>query len=234
MSVADANKRRVLAWDAPTRLFKWAFVILIANAWFSNKYGSATPAWHKWNGYAVLVAIIFRVLWGFVGGSTARFSHFVKPWKALAYLPSVLRIPGTKYLGHNPPGGLWIVVILAVCFLQASLGLYSSDEDRVVIEGPLAATVSDATVAGATAWHAFVFNVILGLVALHVAVIFVYDVVKRHGLLPAMILGTKPDDRYADEHEAVAGSGGTAILCFLAAVVLVFGGIAALGGNPLR
>ena len=61
-----------------------------------------------WNGYAMLVAIVFRVLWGFFGGSTARFAQFVAPWKALTYLPSLLRIPGTKYLGHNPAGGLWI------------------------------------------------------------------------------------------------------------------------------
>ena len=227
-------QRRVLAWDAPTRLFKWALVVLVANAWLSNKYGAATPAWHVWNGYAVLVAVVFRVLWGFFGGSTARFSHFVRPWKALVYLPSLLRIPGAKYLGHNPLGGLWIVAILGLCFLQGVLGLYSSDEDRVVIEGPLAATASDATVEAATHWHGVIFDAILWLAVLHLVAVFLYDAVKGHGLLPAMIRGTKPDVSYADEQEAVPGSPVAALLCLLAAIGFVFGAIVLLGGTVLR
>lgn len=230
----DSSAGRVLAWDAPTRLFKWALAVLVVDAWLSNKYGAATPAWHIWNGYAVLVAVVFRVLWGLVGGSTARFSHFVRPWKALLYLPSLLRVPGTKYLGHNPLGGLWIVAMLALCFLQGALGLYASDEDRVVIEGPLATTVSNATVDAATHWHGVVFDAIIWLAVLHLAAVFLYDAVKGHGLLPAMIRGTKPDAPYADEREAVPGSPVTAVLCLLAAIGIVFGAIALLGGDVLR
>ena len=229
-----ASTRRVLAWDAPTRLFKWALVVLVVDAWLSNKYGAAAPAWHKWNGYAVLVAVVFRVLWGFFGGSTARFSHFVRPWKALAYLPSLVRVPGPKYLGHNPLGGLWIVAILGLCFLQGALGLYASDEDRVVIEGPLAETVSNATVDAATYWHGAVFDAIIWLAVLHLAVVFLYDAIKGHGLLPAMIRGTKPDASYADEREAVPGSPAIAVLCLVVSAGLVFGTIALLGGNVLR
>lgn len=236
MTVAsdDDPMRRVLAWDVPTRLFKWALVLLVVDAWLSNKYGAATSAWHKWNGYAVLVAVVFRILWGFFGGSTARFSHFVRPWKALVYLPSLFRIPGTQYLGHNPLGGLWIVAILGLCFLQGALGLYSSDEDRVVIEGPLASTVSSATVDAATHWHGVIFDAIMWLAVLHLAAVFFYDILKGYGLLPAMIWGTKPGAFYADEQEAAPGSPVTALLCLLAAVVLVFGAIAALGGSVLR
>ena len=182
----------------------------------------------------MLVAIVFRVLWGFFGGSTARFSQFVAPWKAFAYLPSLLRIPDTKYLGHNPVGGVWIVAILAVCFLQACLGLYSSDEDRIVIEGPLASTVSNDTVESATHWHGVFFDAILWLVVLHLAAVFLYDVVKGHGLVPAMIRGTKPPASYADEQQAIPGSPKAALLCLLAAVVTVFGAIALLGGNVLQ
>lgn len=224
----------MLAWDRPTRIFKWALVFLVADAWASNTYGASHPGWHKWNGYALLVAIVFRVLWGFCGGSTARFSHFVKPWGVFAYLPTLLRVAGTRYLGHNPMGGIWIVAVLFALGLQGALGLYASDEDRVVIEGPLARTVSDATVNAASHWHVVGYNVILGLIGLHLLAVLLYEVVRRQRLIRAMITGTKPRADYLDESEARPGSAQAALACLGTAIVTVFGAITLLGGNVLQ
>ena len=73
-TVRGSVRTSVRAWDLPTCLFKWSLVLLVFMAWASDKFGGANPDWHKWNGYAILVLILFRVFRGFAGGSTARFS----------------------------------------------------------------------------------------------------------------------------------------------------------------
>jgi cytochrome b len=59
------------------RVFKWLLVVTVVAAWLTDKYAVHHPDWHKWNGYAALVLIVFRVIWGFRGGYTARFSSFI-------------------------------------------------------------------------------------------------------------------------------------------------------------
>lgn len=89
---ADDAPLTVATWDVPTRLFHWTLVVLIGLAWVSRKYGDAGLVWHTWNGYAILVLVVWRVLWGFVGSSTARFgSFFYAPWTSARYALDFLR-----------------------------------------------------------------------------------------------------------------------------------------------
>jgi hypothetical protein len=98
----------------------------------------------------------------------------------------------------------------------------------------LARTVSDASVDFAAHWHRVGFNVILCLVSLHIATNIAYDLFGRYALIRAMLTGRKEPANYHDMHEANAGSLAAALICLAAAVVIVFGGIFALGGNPFR
>lgn len=224
-----------MAWDLPTRLFKWLLALLVLGAWASNKYATAMPFLHVWNGYAILVLIVFRLLWGVVGGSTARFANFVAaPAAAFAYVRglSAGRLPA--YLGHNPLGAWMVLALITAVAAQAVLGLYSADEDRLIVEGPLAKTVSDGAVDFAAHWHRIGFNLILALVTLHVAANLVYDLFGRVGLVRAMITGRKPAAAYRDMPQAKPGSLLRALACLAAAVIIVFGAIFAFGGNPFR
>jgi cytochrome b len=233
--VTKTPKREVKAWDLPTRLFKWLLALLVLMAWISNKYGGAVPHWHIWNGYAILILIVFRVLWGFFGGSTARFSAFVaSPSAALAYLRGQWRGMRLHYLGHNPAGSWMVLALLAALAAQACLGLYSADQDRLIIEGPLAKTISDQAVDFAAHWHRLGFNLILLLVTLHIAATLAYDLLGKYGLIRAMVTGRKPAAEYQDMQENAAGSKIRAAICLLAAITIVFGGIYLLGGNPLQ
>ncbi|MDE2361607.1 MAG: cytochrome b/b6 domain-containing protein [Hyphomicrobiales bacterium] len=223
MSVGGA---RVLAWDGPTRVFKWTLVLLVLDGWVSNRFGASLPQWHIWNGYLALTLVVFRVLWGFVGGSTARFSSFVAgPRRALAYLR------GAKYLGHNPFGGWMALGLLALVAAQALTGLFSADEDRLIIEGPLAGKVSDATVAFASHRHHLIFAALEVLIVVHIAVNLFYAAFRRDPLVKAMVTGEKPAADYADMRSAAAGSWGRAAVCLAIAAALVFGGITAAGGR---
>ncbi|MFO1116433.1 MAG: cytochrome b/b6 domain-containing protein [Beijerinckiaceae bacterium] len=223
----SGSTNAVLAWDGPTRAFKWALVVLVVDGWVSNKLGASVPGWHKWNGYAVLTLIVFRILWGFAGGSTARFANFVAgPSRALAYLRG-----GVSYLGHNPVGGWMILGLMALIAAQCLTGLYAGDEDRVVIEGPLARTVADATVEFAARWHHRAFDLLKIVVVLHIAANLFYTYVKRDPLIPAMVTGRKPPLPYADMKQAQPGSWGRAAICLALAAAIVFGGIYAAGGR---
>lgn len=222
------NDTSVIAWDGPTRVFKWALVFVVIDGWISNRYGGSVPLWHKCNGYAALVLILFRLLWGFVGGSTARFASFVQgPGTVLGYVRAM-----PKFLGHNPLGGWMVLALLAGVAAMGLFGLFAADEDRLIIEGPLARTVSDAAVDVAAKWHRYVFGALEALIAVHVAANVIYAVTSKENLIRAMITGRKPQADYVDMRSSVPGSWSTAGLCLVAAAAIVFGSIIAAGGHP--
>ena len=119
----------VRAWDLPTRLFHWTLVTLIAMAYVSRHWGDAGLVWHTWNGYAILVLVVWRLLWGIVGSSTSRFSSFFYgPLTAARYgLDFVLGRP-RHFLGHNPLGGTVVFVMLAMVGAMGALGLFAYDD----------------------------------------------------------------------------------------------------------
>lgn len=192
------DKKKVRVWDAPVRLFHWALVILIATSYFSGRAAGDWMKLHFWAGYAILALLLFRIAWGFVGSTTARFSSFVKgPGAWLGYLATVLRGGKTYEAGHNPVGGIMVVVLLLAVLAQATAGLFSADTDLGTVNGPLATRIADAWVDRLTAFHKTWVNVLLLLVALHVLAAVGYLVVKRQNLIGAMITGRKPADEVA-------------------------------------
>ncbi len=225
------------AWDLPTRLFHWSLVTLIGCSWLSYHYANAigdpTLRWHRWNGMAILVLVVFRVLWGFVGSSTSRFSAFIRwPWVALGYGLDLLAGKTRHYLGHNPLGSWMIVVLLLTVGAQAIGGLYTLEHNEITA-GPLQRTISDEATAFISKWHRRGFNLLLALVALHVLANSLYQIIKRDPLITAMVVGTKPPADYEDTAEAVIvpHAGLRAFACLVAAAVLVFGSIVLLGGR---
>ncbi|QIB35405.1 cytochrome b/b6 domain-containing protein [Ancylobacter pratisalsi] len=221
----------VLAWDLPTRLAKWLLAALVGLAFASKYFGDVGMVWHQWNGLAILVVLVFRLLWGIVGGSTARFSRFVRgPLAALRYGMDLLRGRPGHYLGHNPLGGWMVVALLLIVGAQALTGLFTTDD--IIVYGPMTAVASDETIARASALHQQIYPILLALIGLHVAANLAYSVLGRDNLIRAMIVGRKPAERYADPAPATPGSVVAALLCLALAIAVVFGGIAMAGGNP--
>lgn len=219
---AVVSSDKVQAWDVPTRVFKWLFVAVVAAAWATKKYAVEPSQWHSWCGYAALVLVIFRVLWGLCGGYTARFSTFVaNPRTVARYVWTEIRGHRCHYLGHNPLGGWMTIALLGAVGAQAILGLFSSPADWLAAEGPLAHTISDPMVTIATRLHRSGINVIMFLVAVHVSANVYQDVFRRAGLIRAMITGNKPCAEYVDAAAPVSGSPWVAFVCLLAAIVTV-------------
>ena len=224
------SRRLVLAWDLPTRLFKWALVLLVITAWVSSGFDDPNMTVHKAAGYGVLTLVIYRVLWGVVGGSTARFSSFVtSPAAVWTHLRAVRARTERPYLGHNPVGGMMIVALLTACAIQVMLGLVSSD--GVLAAGPFADAIGDVWASRAATLHAAWFYMILALALVHIAVNLFHQFVKHDNLIGAMVTGRKAARPYADGDEAVGGSPVMALLCLCIAVAVVALGVMLPGGQ---
>jgi cytochrome b len=154
-------------WDLPVRLFHWLLTGLIAFSWWSVEYHHTD--WHIWSGCAILALLIFRLLWGFVGSSTARFANFVRGPRSLAAYWS----GKWSGIGHNPLGALSVLALLGAVAVQVGLGLVSQDEDGIYM-GPLAGLVSSDASDQARDIHELWFYVILTLIALHLVAIVYY------------------------------------------------------------
>ena len=221
------DDKKVRVWDAPVRLFHWCLVILIATSYFSGRAAGDWMKLHFWSGYAILALLLFRIAWGFVGSTTARFSSFVKgPGAFFGHLREMLGSHPPREAGHNPVGGAMVVALLFAVLLQAAAGLFSADTDMGTVNGPLATKVADAFVNKATAFHHAWINIILIMVALHVVAAFAYLVWKRQNLIRAMITGRKPRDHVVAPGEALPtlsfGSGRLAISLLVAAAAVVY------------
>jgi cytochrome b len=228
----------VRAWDLPTRVFHWVLVSLLAGAWasyeFAAVFGDNTLKWHRYNGYALLIAIVWRVLWGFVGSSTSRWSAFVRwPWTVARYALDLLRGRDRHYLGHNPLGTYMILGLLGAVTLQAVLGLMTVEHNDVTW-GPLYKLVSEDTYKRIGYFHVRLFNyLIMPLVVFHIAANILYGLIRKDPLIRAMVTGSKPAGTFEDQSEVVlvANPLPRAALCLGIAAIIVLGGIVALGGK---
>jgi cytochrome b len=189
MSDKPNNLQPVVVWDLPTRLFHWTLVALMIAQWWTAEE-SSTMDWHVWGGYAVLALVLFRLIWGFVGSETARFSDFVRgPGAALDYVRALLRGETPHYLGHNPLGAWSIVAMLILLLVQAGTGLFATDD--ILIEGPLYSWVSKGASDWLTTIHKLNFNLLLLMIAVHLSAVLFYLLVKRENLIHPMLTGHK-------------------------------------------
>ena len=181
---------RVRLWDGPTRIVHWAIVILIAFSWWSAEVAKNLE-WHRWSGYGVLGLILFRLIWGFVGSSTARFASFVRgPAATLAYAKTLPRRAHAETPGHNPVGALSVLAILAALATQVTTGLFAVDIDGIE-SGPLSDKVSFDTGRVFAKIHSVTFTAIEVLVILHIAAVVFYLAYKRSNLIAPMITGRR-------------------------------------------
>ncbi|RZL63294.1 MAG: cytochrome B [Variovorax sp.] len=180
---ARATRQRI--WDLPTRLFHWALAVTVTGLLVTGLNG--IMEWHFRLGYATLALLLFRLLWGFVGGRWSRFATFAYgPGAVLAYLRG--RASAEHRVGHSPLGALSVFVMLAVLVLQVATGLTS--DDAITYAGPLAGFVSSAVVDWSTGWHAVRGKwAVFALIGLHLMAVLFYVVVRRRSLVRPMFSG---------------------------------------------
>lgn len=189
--------RRVAVWDLPTRAFHWLIVILMPALWWTAE--NHRLELHLLLGEIALGLLLFRIVWGLIGGSTARFAGFVRgPRAILAYL----RGAKPAGVGHNPLGALSVLLLLFLIATVVGLGLFASDEDGLA-PGPLSHLISYDASRILAERHEQVFWILVGFIVLHVAAILFYLIVKRENLVAPMVSGSREG---ADGEAAMAAA----------------------------
>lgn len=180
-SLLEASRQRILVWDLPVRLSHWLMVACFAGAWITAE----EDQWRRLHavlGYTMALLAAFRIFWGVIGTRHAKFKNFVRgPGETLRYLRRMLRGDPPHYTGHNPAGAVAIVALLAMTLLLTGSGWL--------------AYTRDAEWLGET--HELLANVMIGLVALHVAGALAGSWLHRENLVGAMFTGRKrgrPDE----------------------------------------
>lgn len=197
MAVADADRTHNVepeptwptvpsgVWDLPTRLFHWGLAGSVIAAWLSGGSGARL---HETIGYTVVGLVVFRILWGLVGTRHARFKDFVRPPRQVyAYVLALTRLRAPHYVGHNPAGGLMILLLIGILVTLSATGMMmQSDAFFGIMWVETTHTVSA--------------NSLLVLIPLHVIGVVVSSVLHRENLVTAMITGNKrlPAGRVGD------------------------------------
>lgn len=173
----------IRVWDLPLRLFHWLLVVAIAVAFLSAEEGSPLSDWHIASGWVVAVLIVFRLIWGFIGGEHSRFADFVKPSAIGHHVKDLLRARSKPSLGHNALGAVSALLLLALIAATVWTGI-------MMAEG------------GGEDIHELIAYILLALVAVHILAVIVMSFLTRDNLVRAMITGSKRAERHPEASEA--------------------------------
>ena len=189
-------KKSVRVWDPLVRIFHWTLVLSFAVAWVS---ADEFDTLHFWAGYTIAALVAFRVVWGVIGTRHARFTDFIYRFSTIkSYLIDLAALRPKHYVGHNPAGGLMVVILLLSLGLLTFTGMASVAIDGI---GPLAGTWVES-ISGH--WmedvHEAVANLVLAFVLFHIAGVLVSSLVHGENLVRAMINGKKEIEEKSDEN----------------------------------
>lgn len=181
--------QRVRIWDLPTRIFHVLLAICVAGLIATGELGAMQL--HFLLGYSALTLVLFRLVWGVLGGHWSRFVNFVPtPAKLLSYLHALRHRQASPSIGHNPLGALSVLGMLSVLLLQIFSGFFSDDE--IANAGPWTAYAPTSWVEFATEYHSDIGKVLLiVLIALHVSTVLYYKRIKHEDLITPMVTGDK-------------------------------------------
>ncbi len=189
---ARGSGETVRIWDAGIRAFHWLLVASVSAAALSGfVLGRATLAWHLIAGVAVIVAAIWRLIWGVLGPTYARFASFAhRPAVVLAHFYGLHTRPQHRHLGHNPLGAMMVFAFLAVLTAIALTGAVALG--GVLKQGPLRAFVSYAAGRQWLAVHNAAAILLLVMIGAHLAGVMFESWRGQENLIAAMMTGDKP------------------------------------------
>jgi cytochrome b len=215
---APATRR---VWDIPVRIFHWSLVLAVIGAYVSHRAGIDYFQYHVWFGYAVVVLVGFRIVWGVVGTYHARFWNFIRgPLHTIRFLLATLRATEARHAGHNPLGAMMVIVLLAGMLAQSVSGLFANDE--ILNFGPLYGYISNDRSLALTSLHRQLFYWIMGAVLLHIVAVIMHRVIKKEDLIKAMFSGRKPADRVKPAEEITSSRIALALSVVLAIVGVLY------------
>lgn len=183
-------KQQYLIWDLPLRVFHWGLVVALSGLWYTSEQEGEMTELHMQFGYCAIGLVCFRILWGFLGTKHALFTQFVpRPSQFKGYISNKEQTGNKQYAGHNPLGSLMVLLMLFLVLLQATTGLFITDD--IFSSGPYYGVLSKGVEDVMATIHHYGFDLITIAIAMHVGAIIYYRVKKGKRLVKPMITGKK-------------------------------------------
>jgi len=113
------NRKTIKVWDPLVRMFHWSLVLgMVLNGLILDDDSKL----HIQVGYAVMIILAIRIVWGLIGTRHARFSDFPPSIpQAMKQAQDVSVGRKRLHVGHSPLGALMIYnLLLSVLFLCVS------------------------------------------------------------------------------------------------------------------
>lgn len=184
-----------MVWDWPVRVFHLMLVAAFAAAWLTSGDDRYVYA-HAFAGYAALLLLGFRLVWGVTGTRYALFSEFAaSPRRALDYLRALLQRRAKRFVGHNPVGSWAVWLLLSLTLASGVSGMLTLGAQEQ--QGLLAGWSDRSTGMWIGDLHEFIAWAGTGLIAVHVLGVLVEGRLHHDNLVRAMIDGRKPGDASA-------------------------------------
>lgn len=224
----------VRVWDIGVRSFHWLLVAAVLVAALTGFIlGRTVLAWHLGAGVAAMVAVAWRVVWGLLGPTYARFASFAyHPTAMLAHLRELRGRPPHRHLGHNPLGAMMVFALLAVL---AAIGLTGAMTlGGMLKQGPLRAFLSYSAGTQAFDLHDMLAILLLAMIGAHLAGVAFESFRGRENLVAAMLTGHKPARPPAESAQAARAYPRTALAIMLVLLAASATAIAALTALPGR
>lgn len=182
---------RIKVWDPFVRLFHWSLVSAVALALTTSLL--LPPTWvklHIVSGTTALVLVAARIVWGFFGPASARFTSFVHhPRVVLRHVADLKADRAPHHVGHNPVGGFMIALLLAAVVALGLTGTVALG--GALKSGPLAFMTSFAIGQAFRQVHGLIANGLIVLILGHVAGVVLESLRTRENLVRTMIDGRK-------------------------------------------
>jgi cytochrome b len=177
-------------WDIFIRIFHWSLLATFAITYLTE---DDFPSLHVYAGYTMMVLIVLRLVWGFIGSRHARFNNFIaKPSNVINYMKEVVQFRAKRYVGHNPAGGAMVIALLISLSMTLLFGLLTFGAAE--FSGPLAGLAGGVSESFANIFeelHEFFANFTLFLVVVHVLGVAIASFQHKENLIKSMVTGYK-------------------------------------------
>jgi len=181
---------KIEVWDPLLRCFHWLLLLCFLISWWSEGRDIRV---HMISGSVMAGLLLFRLIWGVTGERNALFvSFFPSITDIRQHIGELLNMKSGDYMAHTPVGSVMIFLLLiclivltgtgmALMGLQAGVGLFAAWSATAAFESEL--LIQNI--------HAWCFNMLLFLTAIHLLGVLVESLLQRRNLVMAMITGKK-------------------------------------------
>ncbi len=186
MNVETRKSESTKIWDWPLRIWHWLLAITVTVALVTGLNPKLDLMnVHQWAGMSVVALLVFRVLWGIIGGTYSKLWHyFTTP---IAFFKHFLGKSESK--AHSSPGIVIALCLFGALAVQSTAGLFTSDD--VLFDGPLVQFADGDLVEFASDIHDEGWKFVLTFISIHLCAHLIYGVVLRNTIALSMFTGHK-------------------------------------------